>query len=386
MAVASAYRLTVTSDIGGYEFNAYYVNDCATNAGAVLQGGATVAAGVPTQIALWAVSGTPGPNLMAFGNKLGVASGTSITWTALWEYQVGGVAPWLTLRSQTQTNLTHSGGFTDSSCGTSAIPAPPPSPCVSRIKASMPAVQVLDNAILGAALALIPSSWWGDVLGWFLGFTLDVNVLCSGLPPTVSSIATTALINPGQAGLDVLYATLWPYYCECTPATPPAVDPPKPTPVQPPDWPPPKTFPPNPTNPCLDISDVRRMLTQLLQLVQRDLELDGLVQRYELPFATVPGPTHTGLSGSGTIAVERLLGVLITWTDGDPAAVWEGTPPYFKDLGWLSANDGGAMLIETRVTRQQQLWMPKGMQLATTIGYFAKPGIQLAIQEIRAEV
>jgi hypothetical protein len=263
--------------------------------------------------------------------------------------------------------------------------APVNIPCVSRIKASMPGVQVLDNAIIGLALALIPSSWWGDLLGWYLGFTLDVNALCANLPPTITQIATTALINPGHAGLDVLYATLWPYYCECTPGNGTPVPPPRPNPPKPPDWPASPDYRPDPVNPCLDISLVRELLDQILKLVQRDLELDKAVQRFSVPFGTMPGATHAGLTGSGSIDVSRLAGVLVTWTGGQPAAVWEGEPPYFKDLGWLSASDGGAMLQETRITRQQQIWMPRQMQLATTLGYFAKDGIQLALQELLPE-
>ncbi len=262
---------------------------------------------------------------------------------------------------------------------------PTPSPCVPRVKASMPAVAVLDQAILSGALALIPSSWWGFLLEWYVGSTIDTSVLCAAPPPTITTIATDFLINPGHGAFDVLSATLWPYYCECTPATPPAVVPPLPSPTQPPGWPAAPTYPVNPTNPCLDLTEVRHKLDELMRLVQRDLELDKLVQRYHVPFAYIKGAVHSGLTGAASLNVPRIIGIQVDITSRPAGLELEGTPPYLWDMGWLSVMTGDGMIQEVRLTRDPQIWQPQLAPEATVVGYFLKPGVVASITELYAE-
>ena len=260
-------------------------------------------------------------------------------------------------------------------------------PCAfgTRIKPGMPAVQALDNVLAAAALALIPGAWWKQAIFGFLGSQLDIHVLCAGPPPALDNISPTILINPGSAALEVLLATLWPYFCECVPGSPTPTPPPLPNPPKPPDWPPDPTYPVNPSNPCLDLTEVRQKLDQILRITQNDLELDRVVQRYTTPFATVDGPSFRGLTGSGTVAIERAVGLRVTLHESESALVIPSSPNYIWDQGWMSISDGGALLIQRRVARDVVHWFPPHCWLATVFGWFLQPGAALDVTVLLAE-
>ena len=290
---------------------------------------------------------------------------------------------------QTATGTLSSGSnFWASCCAVYPVGAPSGPPCQygTRLKPGQPAVAIIDQALIQTALTLIPGTWLGLLLNIYIGTAQDTSALCGSLPLEPAQIATNMLINPGRAALEVLQRVLWPYFCECTPGASTPVSPPPYAPVQPPGWPAAPTYPVNPTNPCLDLTEVRAKLDQLLRIAGEDLELDTLLQRWRLPFATVDGTTHTGLSGTGEFATERTLGLLVTVTGLPPGiATWPGNPTYLKDLGWIAVDDGGAMLQELRVTRQQQTWYPAHMQLATRVSWSLTPDTEIAVQELKTE-
>jgi len=260
-------------------------------------------------------------------------------------------------------------------------------PCIygTQMKPGMPVVQALDNALVAAAFALLPGGYWQQVLYGYLGLMVDVQVLCSGPPRPLTILNPRILINPGSAALEVVLSTLWPYFCECVSGDPAPTPPPLPNPPKDPGWPADPTYPVNPTDPCLDLTEVRRKLDQILRVTQNDLELDRTVQRYTAPFATVDGPSFLGLSGSGTVQIERAVGLRVTLHESETALVIPSSPNYIWDQGWMSISDGGALLIQRRVARDIVHWFPSHCWLATAFGYFLKPGVTLDVVALLAE-
>lgn len=123
----------------------------------------------------------------------------------------------------------------------------------------------------------------------------------------------------------------------------------------------------------------------VLALLQQLLSAVQLQQRWRLPFGTVDGPSHAG-SGSGTFAVDRVIGLRVEITAQPPGLRQSfGNPTYTFDLGWISVSDDGGMLQELRITRDSQQWFPQQMQLATVVGYALRSGVAATITELRSE-
>jgi hypothetical protein len=244
---------------------------------------------------------------------------------------------------------------------------------------------IVDAALVTAATAAINKSWIGTLLATTLGLTVDKSVLCGTGPAVLPTPQITDLVNPGGLAVRYLFAVLWPYFCRCRAGTPAPVPPPLPVWTEPAGWPPPPTYPVNPTNPCLDLTEVRQKLDLILRQTGIDLELDTAMQRFDVPFGWIGGAHHDNITGSASFTVSRIIGVRIELVSPPPSIQLEGTPPYLWDLGWISASDDGAMLIEMRVTREVADWFPRHMELATRIGVFAKEGVTLRVTELLPE-
>jgi len=135
---------------------------------------------------------------------------------------------------------------------------------------------------------------------------------------------------------------------------------------------------PGPTPCCPPDPAVTALLEHLVQLVTQQ-------QRWRLPFATVPAASHS-VSGVGSFAVSRVVGLTITVTAGIPSSRQSfGNPTYQFDLGWMSVMDDEGMLQELRVTRATQQWFPAHMQLATLVGYAFQAGVSATITELVIE-
>lgn len=162
---------------------------------------------------------------------------------------------------------------------------------------------------------------------------------------------------------------------------PVATDPPAPvTYVQPPTL-----TPPAPQTGCT-LDTVCAELFRIEQKINSALATATLLQRWELPFGYMLGAVHSGLTGSGSFAVSRVLGLLLTLTTPPPGGrVLPGNPPYVWDAGWVSINDTSGMLEEKRVTRSGYVWLPGAAALATSFNYALDPGVVLRVQELEAE-
>ena len=189
---------------------------------------------------------------------------------------------------------------------------------------------------------------------------LTYSALVSCSPETVTSLA----INPSAHSMTVLShtsvsgATTWggnfffDYHCN---ATPPGVEQP--------------CCPPDPT--------LENLIIQVLQLEQLILNSLGGSARY------TRGLAHTGLTGSGTISVTGLFGVLIELTTGVPTSPeLPGVPPYQFSVGWVSCLTGDGMIDEIRITRQAQVWGSRLAPFATQFGYQLNAGFTATITEL----
>jgi hypothetical protein len=112
----------------------------------------------------------------------------------------------------------------------------------------------------------------------------------------------------------------------------------------------------------------------------------NLLQRYRLPFAYIAGASHSALSGQGSFAISRLLGMKAHLTT-IPASygVAVGTPDYHFDLGWMSILTGDGFINEQRITAGDQLWQPELFAEAVTFGYSLNPGVVATFTELEAE-
>lgn len=256
----------------------------------------------------------------------------------------------------------------------------------TRPKLTTSAIITLTPDVLLGALGGLGLGYLYQVLTGFLFQQFIASELCDGPPPTFPDISLDTLHASPEQLLTLVKAVLWAQYCECRPGTPAPIPFPNPGAPQPTGWPSAPTFPCDNVDPCSALVSIQQMLAQLLPIAQQSYVLTTLTQRYETPFATIAGPRHVSLSGEGSFAVSRLIGVSVVLEDfpGSPT-VLEGNPPYVMNLGWISVSDGDGMLQEKRFTQQAMTWFPSHMQMATLLGYSFRPGVVATITELLAE-
>lgn len=219
-----------------------------------------------------------------------------------------------------------------------------------------------------------------------IGLTLAISSLCSQQPPVFPALGPNVTDNsPGEL-LQALESLAWSQFCECVPGTPAPVPFPPPTVVVPPGIPAPPSFPCDPANLCASIARIETLLNQVAGTLGSNYALTTLLQRYTVPFGVVPGAFHTGLTGVGSVSVGRLIG-LSYQVDELPAGarVTPGVTDYIRDLGWVGFTLPSGAVMEHRVTRQQELWMPDDVEMATQIGWSLTPGTSITIRELAAE-
>lgn len=125
---------------------------------------------------------------------------------------------------------------------------------------------------------------------------------------------------------------------------------------------------------------------RLLALLTQTSNLLSSVQRSYAPFASIPGTQHASLTGDGSFAVSRLIGLRIDVVSHTPTRPdLEGNPPYVWDQGWVSVIDGDGLIEEKRVSQTHLNWMPRLMTLAVTVGYSFRPGTVVTITELKPE-
>lgn len=135
-----------------------------------------------------------------------------------------------------------------------------------------------------------------------------------------------------------------------------------------------------PPAPCCTASDpiTVGMLTQILQMVT-------LLQRQAAPFAYVTGTLHSGLSGTGNISVQGVLGALLNASVPARAGVESGTPETVFDIGWINFGTADGYTENRQIRTDSQVVLPTQAGLYTLIGYTLLPGVTLSVTELRRE-
>jgi hypothetical protein len=266
------------------------------------------------------------------------------------------------------------------------IVTPCAQPCQygTQPQAGVAAVSKITDSLLTSWLS--PGlEWLAPVFAPLIGFDLVTTDLCSRPPPVVAPIDLSTLNATYATVLNILQVVAWPKLCQCVVGTPSPSSPPPFAPVEPTGWPPVVTFGCDPANICAALVEIQRSMFRLQTVLGENLQLTTLVQRYQLPFAFIPGTTHGPLTGQGSFNVSRLLGLEVTVLARPPGRVTPDVPPYIWDLGWMSVTDGDAMLQERRVNRDNFTWLPPSMALTSSVGYSLNTGVSVDIQELKAE-
>lgn len=155
---------------------------------------------------------------------------------------------------------------------------------------------------------------------------------------------------------------------------PPPLDPP-------PDWPDPPVAPT-----CGSYQDICDTLPLILAKLLSIDQLVTLIQRQEVPFSYVPGPTFTGLVDSGEISVQGLLGCLVDITAGSGSVGMEtGTPDQTFEAGWIAWGNADGFAQREFISNETLLSLPSAAGQYTRIGYTLTEGVTVSITELVRE-
>jgi hypothetical protein len=247
-------------------------------------------------------------------------------------------------------------------------------------------VYYLTPGLLDVWLAEVGLPWLAPLFTGLWFSTLNAQTLCGQGPPPMPVINLSTLSQGADTALQVLRVIAWANVCECSPGTPSPVPYPPPAVSQPTGWP---TFPTgncDPANICAVLLQLQEQLAAVAGAVGSQGQLINLLQRYQLPFAYVPGAVHQGLTGEGGFSVSRLLGLLLEVVSVPPGVrSMFGNPDYLMDLGWLSISDRSGFLDEKRLTRSSVVWLPVRMAEATSFTWALSTGVTVRATELQAE-
>lgn len=256
----------------------------------------------------------------------------------------------------------------------------------TRKKTTAQFTVVLTAEFIITALTAPELLWLAPAFSVLAGIAIDITGLCGVGPPQVPQLNTSLLDATIDEKLTVFKRILWDQACECVPGAPTPQPYPPYQPSQPGGWPATPTFPCDPADLCASISQMKATLNALVGSVAATRTLVELLQRYGLPMAYIRGATHSDLTGDGSFAVSRLVGLDVDITTKPPnTRVVRGNPPYQWDMGWLSISDAGGMLDEKRLTRDSMLWLPHFMPTALTFSWDLFDGVVVRVTELEAE-
>lgn len=253
-------------------------------------------------------------------------------------------------------------------------------------KDALEPVRYIDYDFIVAVLAFAEVPWLPvAVFAGIIGLTISSAIICKKPPPELKAFSTAAFNWSPQDTLDYFIGLAWGLECECVPGAPAPVPYPPPHLVQPPDLPAPPVFSCDGTNVCATLVDIQRQLASLTRSMSQTLAVATLVQRYETPFATIPGARHPNLVGEGSFAVPRIVGLELEVQARDAKKTKLGNPDYVYDIGWVAIADARGMIEEIRFTRDHEVWLPKHASEATAFLWAVNPDVTFAVTELYAE-
>jgi len=219
---------------------------------------------------------------------------------------------------------------------------------------------------------------------WFT--TWDAVSGCGSGPPPVPTLPSDPQGISVETAKQLLQVVAWPTLCECKAGTPSPIPYPPPAITPPTGLPQPITFSCSNTDVCAALVQIQQALASIGATLGQNYQLTTLEQRYGQPFAYIRGATHSNISGSGSFAVSRLIGMQVAVTQR-PQGLQEflGAPTYITDLGWISLMTADGMIDEIRLTRDVQTWTPRLFGLATQFGFALREGVTVSLTELEAE-
>lgn len=122
-----------------------------------------------------------------------------------------------------------------------------------------------------------------------------------------------------------------------------------------------------------------------LGLLQNILNMVTLTQRQAVPFAYIPGATHTGLSGNGELDVQGLIGARISASVPARAGLDLGNPDVVYDIGWINWGNADGFIPRERLVTSPQLSFPNLAGAYTKIGYSIPADVTITIEELVRE-
>lgn len=123
-----------------------------------------------------------------------------------------------------------------------------------------------------------------------------------------------------------------------------------------------------------------------MALMQEILGLVRLIQRQQVPFAYIASTSHSGLTGSGSIAVQGLLGMALHLTiTGSIVGAEDGNPDFLWDAGWVNWGGADGVTPRERLTAQDQISLPALGGQFTAFHYSLPLGVTMTAQELTRE-
>ncbi len=155
------------------------------------------------------------------------------------------------------------------------------------------------------------------------------------------------------------------------------------TPASPPV--PPLTTPDFPLEGTCTIQDVCTLIQQTLGSVTLVRSMVDLMQRRLLPFAWILGTAHTGLTGTGIISVQDVLGAVVSMTvPGGWGSTAETPRRLIPSVGSLQGSDGTSYSDNFQLHYENELIF-FGQSWATGIRYNFRPGVTATLTPLLPE-
>ena len=131
--------------------------------------------------------------------------------------------------------------------------------------------------------------------------------------------------------------------------------------------------------------DVCNLAQQLLQSVTLLRSMVDLMQRRLLPFAWILGTPHTGLTGTGAISVQDVIGAAVSMTvPGGWGSTAETPRRLIPSAGSLQGSDGTSYSDNFQLHYESELIF-FGQSWATGIRYNFRPGVTVTLTPLLPE-